>query len=51
MHPKFFATQNQNKLREINNILGYELEQISIDLLEPQEVDAEASFRKNEGEL
>lgn len=46
MHPKFFATQNQNKLREINNILGYELEQISIDLLEPQEVDVEMVVRE-----
>ena len=41
MHPDFFATKNENKLREINEILGWDLKQISIDLFEPQGVDVE----------
>ena len=36
-----FATTNQNKLREINQILGIELIQIKLDLLEPQALDVE----------
>ncbi len=32
----YFATGNENKLREFNQILGLELEQIDLDLLEPQ---------------
>lgn len=39
MIPKYFATKNENKLREVNQILGYNLEQISVDLYEPQGID------------
>lgn len=39
MHPGFFATTNLNKLREVNEILGYKLEQIAVELYEPQRVD------------
>lgn len=41
MHPEFFATKNENKLREVNEILGRNLEQISIELFEPQGVNVE----------
>jgi XTP/dITP diphosphohydrolase len=41
MKPKFFATTNKNKLSEASQILGYDLEQIAIELLEPQAVDVE----------
>ncbi len=37
--PRFFATKNLNKLREVNEILGRELHQISVELLEPQGLD------------
>lgn len=37
--PKYFATTNTNKLQEISDILGFPLEQISLDLLEPQGLD------------
>lgn len=36
-----FATTNQNKLREVNQILGIDLEQIKLDLLEPQGLEVE----------
>ena len=42
MQPNFFATTNENKLREANQILEHNLEQISVELLEPQDVDVEA---------
>lgn len=45
MQPDFFATKNNNKLREVNEILGRNLKQISIDLLEPQGVDVEIVVR------
>jgi len=35
-YPKYFATGNKNKLREVNSILEKELEQIDIDLVEIQ---------------
>ena len=41
MYPESFATKNKDKLREVNEILGYNLEQISVDLLEPQGVKVE----------
>lgn len=41
MRPEFFATKNENKLHEVNDILGYSLEQINIDLFEPQGVNVE----------
>jgi len=41
MYPKFFATTNANKLREVNEILGEKLESIEIELVEPQALDVE----------
>jgi len=41
MYPEFFATKNENKLREINEILGRSLEQVSVELFEPQGVKLE----------
>lgn len=54
MYPKFFATTNANKLREVNEILGKNLEQLAIELYEPQGLDvvdvirqkAEDAFRQ-----
>ncbi|MDO8654893.1 MAG: RdgB/HAM1 family non-canonical purine NTP pyrophosphatase [bacterium] len=46
MHPEFFATNNENKLREVNEILGRNLEQISVELFEPQSVDVETVVRE-----
>lgn len=40
MKLKYFATGNKNKLREINEILGFKLEQVDLNLLEPQGTDA-----------
>lgn len=45
MHPKFFATTNKNKLREANEILGEELQQIELDLIEPQGLAVEEVIR------
>ncbi len=36
MYPQFFATKNPNKLREVNEILGKKLQQIEVELFEPQ---------------
>lgn len=46
MHPKFFATTNKNKLREVNEILGKKLTQIEIELLEPQELEKRLTIRQ-----
>lgn len=46
MHPEFFATKNENKLREVNEILGRDLEQISVELFEPQGVKVEEVVRE-----
>ena len=46
MYPEFFATKNENKLREVNEILGRNLEQISVELFEPQGVDVETVVRE-----
>ena len=46
MYPEFFATKNENKLREINDILGHDLEQISVELYEPQDVSVEEVVRE-----
>lgn len=46
MYPEFFATKNENKLREVNEILGHNLEQISVELFEPQGVDVETVVRE-----
>lgn len=37
--PQFFATTNENKLREAREILGYPIEQIAIELDEPQDLN------------
>lgn len=39
MELKYFATGSKDKLKEVNAILGYDLEQIDLDLLEPQGID------------
>ena len=39
MYPKFFATKNLNKLKEVNEILGKNLQQIDVELFEPQGLD------------
>lgn len=41
MRPKFFATTNKNKLREVSEILGEELKLIELELVEPQAIDVE----------
>lgn len=46
MYPEFFATKNENKLREVNEILGRSLEQISVELFEPQGVRVEEIVRE-----
>lgn len=54
MQPELFATKNANKLREVNEILGRNIEQIAVELYEPQGLDvaevirekAEDAFRK-----
>lgn len=46
MYPKFFATKNKDKLREVEEILGRDLEQISIELFEPQGVKVEEVVRE-----
>lgn len=46
MYPDFFATKNENKLREVNEILGQNLEQIAVDLFEPQGVDVQMVVRE-----
>lgn len=39
MELKYFATGSKDKLREVNDILGYKLKHIDLDLLEPQGID------------
>ena len=46
MYPKFFATGNEHKLKEVNEILGHNLEQISVELFEPQAVDVAEIVRE-----
>ena len=45
MYPRFFATKNKNKVREVGAILGDAVEQVSIELLEPQGVQVEEIVR------
>ena len=45
MHPMLFATTNENKVREVREILGDAVEQVSIDLLEPQGIRVEDVVR------
>ncbi len=46
MYPEFFATKNANKLREVNEILGRSLEQIAVELYEPQGLDVAEVIRE-----
>lgn len=46
MYPEFFATKNENKFREVNDILGRSLEQVSVELFEPQGVKVEDVVRE-----
>ena len=46
MYPEFFATTNEDKLREVNEILGRNLKQISVDLFEPQDIGVENIVRE-----
>ncbi len=46
MFLEFFATENKNKLREVNEILGIELKQISISLDEIQVLKVEEVVRQ-----
>lgn len=46
MFPEFFATKNQGKLREVNEILGRDLKQIAVELFEPQGLDVEKVVRE-----
>ena len=39
MVPKYFATKNLNKLRELNEILGAQFEHKALELIEPQGLD------------
>lgn len=39
MYPQFLATKNPNKLREVNEILEKKLQQIEVELFEPQGLD------------
>lgn len=41
MYPEFFATKNENKFREVNDILNNNMKQISVELFEPQDIDVE----------
>lgn len=45
MRPRLFATANVNKAREFSEILGWELEQVAIDLPELQSLDLEEIIR------
>lgn len=46
MYPECFATKNEHKLREINEILGRDLELVSVELSEPQGVRVEDVVRE-----
>ncbi len=46
MFPEFFATSNENKLREVREILGYEIKSIKLDLKEIQEIEVEAVVKE-----
>ncbi|MBU3964852.1 RdgB/HAM1 family non-canonical purine NTP pyrophosphatase [Patescibacteria group bacterium] len=46
MYPKFFATKNLNKLKEVNEILGRDLQQIDVELFEPQGLDVAEIVKK-----
>lgn len=46
MYPEFFATKNEKKLREVNEILGRDLKQVVVELSEPQGVKVEDVVRE-----
>lgn len=46
MYPDFFATNNTDKLREVNEILGRSIEQIIVELYEPQGLDVAEVIRE-----
>lgn len=46
MYPEFFATKNEKKLREVNEILGRVFKHISVELFEPQGVKVEDVVRE-----
>lgn len=50
MELKYFATTNDHKLKEVNALLGFDLEKVDLDLLEPQflEVEDIARFKAEE---
>jgi len=50
MKIQYFATINDHKLREVNHILGYDLEKIHLELTEPQEMDVEVIARAKAAE-
>lgn len=45
MRIQYFATTNDHKLREVNHMLGYDLEKIHLELTEPQDMDLEVIAR------
>lgn len=45
-HPTLFATTNEHKLREVSAILGIAMEQVALELSEPQGVDVERVVRE-----
>lgn len=45
MQIQYFATTNDNKLREVSSILGYGLEKVHLELTEPQILDVEEIAR------
>lgn len=45
MKIQYFATTNDHKLREVNHILGYDLEKIHLELTELQDMDVEVIAR------
>ncbi len=50
MEIKYFATTNDHKLREVNHILGYDLEKVNLELTEPQDMDLEVIARAKAAE-
>lgn len=55
MRPEYFATNNANKLREVNQILNWDLKMLNLELAEVQSLDpvevaqykAEEAFKKS----
>lgn len=53
MELKYFATTNDHKLKEVNALLGFDLEKVDVDLMEPQflEVEDIARFKAEQAFL